>query len=102
MFGILASQGVRSAARPWPAFIICRIRHGGPEERTGSAANRGLTGKPKTRSKARSTPASATTFAVCSFARRKKSVEHRYQIELIVIESVMQTMRLGFAPFAGP
>jgi len=66
-FGIFASQRLRPEAEPLAGVYHLQIRQGGPDGRIccpATSAKRGLTGNPKTRIKARSIPARASTSAV--------------------------------------
>ena len=65
------------------------MRGGGGAARSGrSRAKRGGTGKPSTRTLFSDTPARRITEAVSSFATMKVSLGQRYQMLLMVIESV--------------
>ena len=71
------------------AFSIKRTRGGLGWSRTGrSSAKRSATGNPSGSSSSRETPAFLITNADASFGTKNRSLQARYQMELIVMESV--------------
>src|SRR5277367_5523558 len=80
-----------------PVLMIYNKRRASPDTGVfsstfGASVNRGLTGKPSALICAAGMPASCNTLAVASFGTQYTSLGARYQVELMLIESVTIVM----------